>query len=84
MMALFSPQGFHTDDSATNCVLMICNDGTPLYPGCHTDWGDWYERSCGSGQKICGIRTRVEAAGESDYTGLNNIDLYCCSGYPDE
>ena len=72
--------------TAANCVQLRCqSDGIYGISQCKTSWGDWTEESCSDpGAKICGIRTRTESdqGGWGDDSGLNDIELFCCTGYP--
>ena len=57
--------------------------GGKLWADCHTNWGAWTTKYCPSGQRICGVQTRVEVPqGYGDDTALNDVKFQCCSGCP--
>ncbi|XP_053627048.2 vitelline membrane outer layer protein 1 [Cherax quadricarinatus] len=67
------------DDTAANDLEMQCQNGE-TYNGGGTGWGSWSDwRYCPSGEVICGLQTRVEAAqGDGDDTALNDAIFACC------
>jgi len=71
-------QGWYADDSAANSLKLFCSTGEVI-DGNGMAYGDWTaERRCPRGLRLCGIRTQVEDD-NSDYSGLNNVDMACCS-----
>ena len=67
------------DDTAAN-ELILYNGNTSYRTGNGGVWGDWLDlRRCPSGQRICGLKTRVEKSiGRGDDTALNGVVLQCC------
>ena len=72
--------------TAANCAELRCqSDGVYGSSPCRKSWGEWMEESCSDqGAKICGIQTRTESDQglTGDDSGLNNIKIFCCTGYP--
>ncbi|NXP94938.1 VMO1 protein, partial [Passerina amoena] len=75
-----SPRGLW-DDTAANNVAVLCSgeparrEGAELVRGL---WGPWSPR-CQAPCGVCGLRTRLDSDHSSDTTGLNDVQLYCCS-----
>ena len=67
------------DDTAAN-ELILYNGNTSYRTGNGGVWGDWLDlQRCPSGQRICGLKTRVEKSiGRGDDTALNGVVLQCC------
>ncbi|NXG19940.1 VMO1 protein, partial [Grallaria varia] len=75
-----APRGIW-DDTAANSMAAICSGGALLEGrgGLQGSWGNWSLPCPGRGA-VCGLRTRVERPQRAgDSTGLNDVDLYCCS-----
>jgi hypothetical protein len=71
-------QGWYADDSAANDLNLFCSTGETINGG-GMGYGSWTaERRCPRGLRLCAIRTQVEGD-NSDYTGLNNVDMGCCA-----
>jgi len=67
------------DDTAANELVLYCSSGGAYRTSNAGEWGDWQGlMSCASGQKICGLKTRVEAEAK-DKSGLNGVELMCCN-----
>ncbi|XP_063275722.1 vitelline membrane outer layer protein 1 homolog [Prinia subflava] len=68
------------DDAAATDMAATCSGGHRLEGGGLDwgDWGDWSER-CVLGCGVCGVRARVETPDTSDDSGLNDLQLYCCT-----
>jgi len=68
------------DDTAANSVEMSCSDGPSIAADNGGPWGSWTDWSfCGPGEKVCGLRVRVEdPQGGGDDTGMNALELFCC------
>uniref|UniRef100_A0A8C3NY46 VMO1 protein n=1 Tax=Cyanoderma ruficeps TaxID=181631 RepID=A0A8C3NY46_9PASS len=69
------------DDTAANALAAICSGGSVLEGrgGPQGTWGNW-SLPCPPGAGVCGLRTRLEPPQRGgDDTGLNDVDLYCCS-----
>ena len=74
-----SEEDVFIDDTAGNDLNLECGDGTELHGESSTNWGDWSSMvSCYYGSAICGFKTKVEKAGQSDDTALNAVSFYCC------
>lgn len=70
------------DDSSVNQIEMICEDNEYLsydvQPAVSS--GYYTEKRCPTGKAICGLKTQIESKkNQSDNTGLNNADFYCCN-----
>jgi vitelline membrane outer layer protein 1 len=71
------------DDTATNNIAMSCSGGY-FITGDGMNWGNWGDwRFCPAGTLVCGMSLKIEGRqGNGDDTGLNDVQLYCCSsGY---
>jgi len=68
------------DDTAANELRLYCSsNGSEFRTSNAGQWGDWQgQMSCAPGQKICGLKTRVEVEAK-DNTGLNGVELMCCN-----
>uniref|UniRef100_A0A8C3MKX1 Uncharacterized protein n=1 Tax=Geospiza parvula TaxID=87175 RepID=A0A8C3MKX1_GEOPR len=69
------------DDTAANAMAAICSGGSLLEGrgGPQGAWGNW-SVPCPPGAGVCGLRTRLEPPQRGgDDTGLNDVELYCCS-----
>ena len=71
------------DDTAANGLMLVCQTGGGYRTSNEGGWGSWQgSKYCASGQHVCGIQTRVEAAqggdDDEDDTALNGVDLRCC------
>ena len=71
------------DDTAANALELVCASGGSRFVGNNGAWGRWEGyKYCSTGQRICGIQTRVEPAqggdDDEDDTALNGVDLRCC------
>ncbi|CAN8180734.1 unnamed protein product [Coccothraustes coccothraustes] len=69
------------DDTAANAMAAICSGGSLLEGrgGPQGTWGNW-SVPCPPGAGVCGLRTRLEPPQRGgDDTGLNDVELYCCS-----
>ncbi|KAL5268349.1 hypothetical protein ACHWQZ_G002274 [Mnemiopsis leidyi] len=71
------------DDTAANGLELVCASGGSLFTSNMGSWGSWEGyKYCSSGQRICGIQTRVEPGqggdDDEDDTTLNGVDLRCC------
>ena len=69
-----------SDDTAANGLELVCSSGGGYTTSNMGGWGSWWGyKYCISGQRICGIQTRVEGRqGNGDDTALNGVDLMCC------
>lgn len=77
------------DDTTANAIKFTCGslDSSFTYlleipqTGSIT-WGTYggFSESCGQGDAVCGIQTKVEGdqGSFSDDTALNDVRLYCC------
>ncbi|NWY34997.1 VMO1 protein, partial [Pheucticus melanocephalus] len=75
-----APRGLW-DDTAANAMAAICSGGSLLEGrgGPQGTWGNW-SLPCPPGAGVCGLRTRLEPPQRGgDDTGLNDVELYCCS-----
>jgi len=71
------------DDTAANGLELVCASGGSHMTSNMGPWGSWKGyQYCNSGQRICGIQTRVErhqgSGRNEDDTALNGVDLRCC------
>ena len=71
------------DDTAANALELVCASGGSRFVSNNGVWGSWEGyKYCSTGQRICGIQTRVEPAqggdDDEDDTALNGVDLRCC------
>jgi hypothetical protein len=75
------PLGTREDDTAANQLELYCSSGGTFKTSNAANWGDWMGKmSCASGQKICGIKTRLEDQNpNTDNTALNGVELMCCN-----
>ena len=71
------------DDTAANGLKLFCASGGSHVTSNMGPWGSWQGRQyCHNGQRICGIKTRVERVlgngNKEDDTALNGVYLRCC------
>ena len=75
-------QGWVGDDAAMTAARCYCSDGSSIsiYGNGPGEWGSAdYCSSSSPGNGVCGFRQRVEGAAVVDPTGLNAVQLLCCS-----
>lgn len=74
------PQG-DGDDTASNGIIMLCNDWSELNNNNEGKWGNWNGPfMCPERKYICGFKQQIEEdKGRSgDDTALNNVAFFCC------
>ena len=77
----FEPKQGGGDDTAANQLILYNTDTGGRYTtGQGNFWGRWLgSQRCPSGERICGLKTRVEGKiGGGDDTALNGVILQCC------
>ena len=78
----FEPNQGGGDDSAANQLILYNTDtGSRSYTtGQPNFWGHWLgSQRCPTGERICGLQTRVERTqGRGDDSALNGVILQCC------
>lgn len=82
---LCSGWGTNCDDTGTNTVRLICEDGSQIRGDEDQHPGGWHTngpKTCPAGEYICGLRTKVEdhqSASSFDDTSFNGLSVRCCS-----
>ncbi|TRY75238.1 hypothetical protein TCAL_15642 [Tigriopus californicus] len=79
------PLGYNaarSDDTGANCLQLWCLSDETWHQSECSEWGYYSVQSCDSNEVICGLRTRLDNQTPNKQSGINDIHITCCSGYP--